>query len=383
MQECPRCRTLASDKAERCPACGFYFHREDSVAGVQEALPAAVALKLVNYAGFWRRVGAFAVDTFVLSSTAGGLGLISQRIYSSVAGTRSLPPELVLLVGFIEILFMWLYYAVMESSRWQATLGKQASGIIVTDYQGNRISFARASGRYVGKLLTLLSLLILGIGFLMIAFTEKKQALYDKLVGTLVVMKKVAPSSVQGAPQEVDVVPLGGAMLTSTEGRKDGTFCPKCGTQNEEGARFCKNCGASLQVSAATAPVAAVTMAYASFWQRLVAALLDGLIVGAASSIVLPGGPEASGSLGIVIGWLYYALLESSKSQATVGKMVLGIIVTDMNGNRISFSKATGRFFGKILSALTLGIGFLMIAFTEKKQGLHDKLAGTLVLKKK
>ena len=87
--------------------------------------------------------------------------------------------------------------------------------------------------------------------------------------------------------------------------------------------------------------------------------------------------------MSIVIGWLYFALMESSTKQATVGKMVLGIVVTDLDGNRISFIKATGRHFGKILSVLTLGIGFLMIAFTEKRQGLHDRLAGTLVLTKK
>ena len=64
-----------------------------------------------------------------------------------------------------------------------------------------------------------------------------------------------------------------------------------------------------------------------------------------------------------------------------MGKKVLGLRVTDLNGSRISFAKATGRHFGKILSGLILGIGFIMIAFTEQKQGLHDMLAGTLVLK--
>ena len=77
--------------------------------------------------------------------------------------------------------------------------------------------------------------------------------------------------------------------------------------------------------------------------------------------------------------WLYSALLESSSYQATLGKMILGMKVTDLAGNRISFERATGRHFAKILSAMILGIGFLMVAFTERKQGLHDILAGTLV----
>jgi uncharacterized RDD family membrane protein YckC len=83
----------------------------------------------------------------------------------------------------------------------------------------------------------------------------------------------------------------------------------------------------------------------------------------------------------ILATWLYFALCESSTWQATVGKKMLGLRVTDLGGNRITFAKATGRHFGKILSGLILGIGFIMIAFTEQKQELHDSMAGTLVLK--
>lgn len=79
--------------------------------------------------------------------------------------------------------------------------------------------------------------------------------------------------------------------------------------------------------------------------------------------------------------WLYHALMESSAKQATLGRMALGIRVTDLNGNRIGFGRATGRYFAKILSALILGIGFLMAAFTAKKQALHDIPAGTLVVR--
>jgi uncharacterized RDD family membrane protein YckC len=74
--------------------------------------------------------------------------------------------------------------------------------------------------------------------------------------------------------------------------------------------------------------------------------------------------------------------MESSARQATLGKMALGIVVTDLDGNRIGFGRATGRYFAKILSALILLIGFIMAAFTQKKQGLHDIIAGTLVVKK-
>jgi uncharacterized RDD family membrane protein YckC len=86
-------------------------------------------------------------------------------------------------------------------------------------------------------------------------------------------------------------------------------------------------------------------------------------------------------SVSIIGSWAYYALMESSSMQATLGKKALGMIVTDLEGRRVSLGKATGRFFGKILSGLILGIGYIMIGFTERKQGLHDMLAGTLVYK--
>jgi len=86
--------------------------------------------------------------------------------------------------------------------------------------------------------------------------------------------------------------------------------------------------------------------------------------------------------LGVLASWLYEALMTSSSKQATVGKMVFGLVVTDMLGRRISFAHATGRFFAKFLSGpLTLMIGFIMAGFTERKQALHDFIASTYVLK--
>lgn len=82
----------------------------------------------------------------------------------------------------------------------------------------------------------------------------------------------------------------------------------------------------------------------------------------------------------LVVGWLYFALCESSSWQASVGKLALGIRVTDLNGARISFGRALGRYGGKLISGMILCIGFLMVAFTQRKQGLHDMLANTLVL---
>ena len=81
-----------------------------------------------------------------------------------------------------------------------------------------------------------------------------------------------------------------------------------------------------------------------------------------------------------VIKWLYHALMESGVKQATIGKIILSLKVTDKESNRIGFSRATGRHFGKIISGLIFSIGFIIAAFTERKQALHDMLSGCLVL---
>jgi len=142
------------------------------------------------------------------------------------------------------------------------------------------------------------------------------------------------------------------------------------------------------------------TPVYAGFWYRFLAYLIDFLItacvffpLGFVLGVLIvasgsdPRSPEIMvarlgvNGISVIVGWLYFSLCESSSWQGTVGKKLLGLRVTDMNGHRINFAKATGRHFGKILSALILLIGFIMIAFTEQKQGLHDILAGTLVLR--
>ncbi|NEP78482.1 MAG: protein kinase [Okeania sp. SIO3B3] len=84
-----------------------------------------------------------------------------------------------------------------------------------------------------------------------------------------------------------------------------------------------------------------------------------------------------------ILKWFYFTRLESLPIKATIGKKIIGIVVTDLNGNPISFGRANGRYFAKTISSIILLIGFIMAAFTKKKQALHDKIAGTLVVKKK
>jgi uncharacterized RDD family membrane protein YckC len=120
---------------------------------------------------------------------------------------------------------------------------------------------------------------------------------------------------------------------------------------------------------------------YATFWNRFAAAFIDGLILlipGTILKYTLPLGGYYFCSL--AIGWLYAAIQESGVNQATIGKKAMGIKVTDVAGQRISFAQASGRHFGKYISAIIIFIGYLMMLWDEKKQTLHDKMAGTLVV---
>ena len=147
---------------------------------------------------------------------------------------------------------------------------------------------------------------------------------------------------------------------------------------------------------AAVVPLPAGAAIHAGFWRRCAAYTIDYFITFLASYVVglvagfglsvgqgaagMMAAPTIGGFLGLIVGWLYFALQESSAKQATLGKLALGIKVTDSYGRRIGFGRATGRFFGKLLSGLILAIGFMLAGWTEKKQALHDMLAGTFVV---
>lgn len=176
----------------------------------------------------------------------------------------------------------------------------------------------------------------------------------------------------------------------------DGTKeCPACGETIQAAAVKCKHCGEMLKKARRRG-----SQDYAGFWTRFCAAFIDGFIVnilnfgvGFVIGIVIAvmagqqgGAAEFAqvigGVAGLVVQWLYSAIQESSEAQATIGKKALGIIVTDVNGERLSFGRATGRHFAKIPSAMICLIGFIMAGFTEKKQALHDMIAGCLVVRK-
>jgi len=200
-------------------------------------------------------------------------------------------------------------------------------------------------------------------------------------------------------------------------------FCPKCGKETDASGQFCQWCGAPIDAAPSMPAVMASPETedtpeigvYAGLGRRFVAFIVDlilialfGIIVVAffnqangimylyyivaahapITSLTEAGTPIAAlqpivaavGLLVVVVPWLYYAGFESSRGQATPGKVLMRLEVTDLEGNRISFARATLRFFGKFISTLIIFIGFLMIGLTKKRQGLHDKIAGCIVI---
>ena len=169
-----------------------------------------------------------------------------------------------------------------------------------------------------------------------------------------------------------------------------------------------------MSTTTATPPVG-TTVTYASFGARFLALIIDWVVISVLQSLLivpllgaigfsmapalqnpeglseteaagmLAGMMAAMGSMWIIsicVSLLYFGIMESSKTQGTLGKMALSIKVTDLNGDRISFGKSILRQIGKYISGMILLIGYLLAAFTEKKQALHDMIASTLVLKK-
>lgn len=120
-------------------------------------------------------------------------------------------------------------------------------------------------------------------------------------------------------------------------------------------------------------------MQYASPWKRLAAFLIDLPLLLLAWGIVRVFLAHLEG-LEYFAGWIYFAALESSQLQATLGKKVLGLKVAGLQGDRVGFWRASGRYWGKLVAVISLGAGFAPMFFTEKKQGFHDYVAGCVVL---
>ncbi|MGA2935205.1 MAG: RDD family protein [Methanomicrobiales archaeon] len=230
-----------------------------------------------------------------------------------------------------------------------------------------------------------------------------------KPLGQLLAQGKISPEEFESAKAKILAAkesmpcPACGASNPLTAGvcfncggllRGEKYVCPDCGADLPSGdAGACPACGAKFAGARKTPD-----RIFAGFWARLGAAIIDGMLVGIVvilvstlAAFVLSAPSSASAQsvsstmfstslvIGFFISWIYYAYLESSPGQATLGKRVIKTKVTDLEGRRISFKRASARWLAKFLSIATFGLGFLLIGFTEKKQGLHDKVAGTLV----
>jgi len=144
----------------------------------------------------------------------------------------------------------------------------------------------------------------------------------------------------------------------------------------------------------------AMPLRYAGFWLRFSAALLDGFLmsfplfvfvffsvfvvrlVSARRYDPAIGILAALAAITLLVPWLYFSFLESSYWQATIGKSLLRLYVADLEGHRLTRSRAMGRNLAKYLSNLTVGVGYVMCGFTKRKQALHDVVAGCLVLRR-
>lgn len=324
-----------------------------------------------TYASFWRRLAAYVIDGTIISIPIWPIASIYAKqsglwdmIMAFVTASRSgLPVSMsdmgvmvlfetffktIIIVSAISYGIHILYFSIWESSKFQATPGKMASRLKVVNQNGQRMGFLQALAR---NFLKLLSSVILYIGYLMVFVTEKRQSLHDKISNSYVLKTSYEVPHIQGVE-------------------------------------------------------------YAGFWRRFVAWFLDVILIWILiyplrifmltgshtlgeiwmnnlqhpDHLMMPSIDEiiresCIGLFTTLLTIFYFASFESSRFQATPGKIVIGIRVTDQLGQRISFWRAVGRYLAKTISGMTLLIGYIMAGVTPKQQALHDELADTLVIK--
>lgn len=186
-------------------------------------------------------------------------------------------------------------------------------------------------------------------------------------------------------------------------------YCNNCGYNNDDQASFCGSCGAKLQSmteeTAIQPSLTTTNLNYAGLLRRFGAAVIDCILLYSAVMllylllVIIAGTINADLSLSIqwtivvyglmlifILALAYFAIMESSSKQATLGKMALGITVTDHTGNRVSFLRAALRVIIKVISGAPYGILLLVscftIVFTRENKALHDMIAGTRVVMK-
>ncbi len=324
-----------------------------------------------TYATFWRRLAAFLIDSTLIhllmlpfvfwyfkasgfwslvemgnkAREAGLFTMDNSMFFASLFG--SFFNALIIMIS-ARALFDLLYHGIWEASRFQATPGKMATHLKVVDEHGNRLTLVRSFARNLLKIVSNCTLLL---GYVMALITEKHQALHDKVTNCYVLKTSYPIPHMNG-------------------------------------------------------------VIYAGFWRRAFAFIADSLLLGVLFSplnmLFLNGDKRweeifehnfknpkdlwlptidlliHQSWLVIITGFItffYYASFESSRLQATPGKLAIGIRVTDSLGQKLTFWMAAGRYVSRFVTQITLGIGYIMAGFTPKAQALHDELADTLVVK--
>ena len=193
---CSRCGNWLADDAPSCPLCGLVL-RPGAAASTPgpaaEAAPRQVAaiVEQVAYAGFWRRFVGLLIDVIVTY-----FPIATVRVLLGLSASGSFDPLLPAAwwAALSEVLIDWLYASILISSPWRATFGQAVMDLHVTDLDGNRISFVRASVRYLAQLLNLVTA---GFGLLLQVFSARRQALHDLASGTVVVRSRRAIRAVE------------------------------------------------------------------------------------------------------------------------------------------------------------------------------------------
>lgn len=201
------------------------------------------------------------------------------------------------------------------------------------------------------------------------------------------------------------------------------TNCPRCNESANEGMVYCPRCGERLMEVPKTVvkPLMqqdSMRAHYAGFWLRAAALIIDQSILGITVLIVglvysvgifqvihsdsvtwaqLSDDQNPVANAAVITGvvawfytlivyflgrWIYFSVMESSRMQGTLGKWLVGIRVTDEYGKRITFGRAAGRYFAKVITGMTFFVGYIMAGFTVQKQALHDVIASCLVVRK-
>lgn len=381
-----------------------------------------------NYIGFWRRYVALMVDLQVISillfivvvifivlvkllfEISPELGSHFLRflkkifVYSMLTTIGPVP-----LYPFTIVFLYSFYFTILESSSMQATFGKRAIRAVVTDHDGDQITFIRANVRFFGKII---SAILLMFGFIMTGFTMRKQALHDFLSGCLVVEEEYSDRDTNyvGFWRRFIAIQVDCNIIYVIPGFLGGIYVFILGW-----------------------------FLFHSVTTGVDSATIINIISSIMSTISNYSGAIKYWNLGIYICgylifiWLYFTIFEFSSIQATPGKLAIGAVVTNLEEGRISFAKSTVRFWIKLLTPIVIlligyginlifpfyiyilqflktailqfvfasiagkikvflitilifaipFIGFIMAVFTRRKQAFHDIIAGSLVVNKR